>query len=71
MNTSFLIGPFMLIDLALFQQLFSEKYNVNLCMFHSMGILIPFSFGDLGFQKKRYMEASSGNLPTFEKLASK
>jgi hypothetical protein len=27
-----------------------------------MGISIPFSLGDLGSQRKRYMEASSGNL---------
>jgi hypothetical protein len=36
-----------------------------------MGISIPFSFGDLGSQSKRYMEASVGNLLKLRKLPSK
>jgi hypothetical protein len=34
-------------------------------------MLIPFSPGDLGSQRKRYMEASVGNLLKLRKLPSK
>jgi hypothetical protein len=36
-----------------------------------MGISIPFSPCDLGSQRKRYMEASVGNLLKLRKLPSK
>jgi hypothetical protein len=38
---------------------------------YSIDISIPFSSGDLGSQRKRYMEASSGNLLKLRKLPSK
>jgi hypothetical protein len=38
---------------------------------HSISILIPFSSGDLGSQRRRYMETSVGNLFKWKKLPSK
>jgi hypothetical protein len=40
-------------------------------MDYFMGISIPFSPGDFGSQRKRYMEASVGNLAIPKKLPSK
>jgi hypothetical protein len=38
---------------------------------HSIGISISFSFGDRGSNRKRYMDASIGNLLKLRKLPSK
>jgi hypothetical protein len=48
-------------------------FNRNLYVkdVYSMGISIPFSFGDAGSQRNKYIEASVGNLLILRKLPSK
>jgi hypothetical protein len=45
--------------------------NKDLFSFYFMGISMAFPFGDKGSQRKRYMDASVGNLIKLRKLPSK
>jgi hypothetical protein len=53
-----------------------EDYRLKWLLFaiitaYSIDISMLFSSGDLGSKRKRYMEASIGNLAKLEKLPSK